>query len=585
MLLLIESGLVLIAVLVAFVCPEVGSHWFEKLERSFARLARRRGLAVVSVGLLALALRASLLPILPIPEPLVHDEFGYLLAADTFAHGRVTNPTHPMWIHFETFSVIQKPTYQSYAQPAQGLILALGKVITGHPFWGVWLSVGLMCAAICWMLQGWLAPEWALLGGLLAILRYGIFGYWANSYWGGAAGAIGGALVLGALPRIIRSQRVRDALLLGLGLAILANSRPYEGVVLSLPVAVALLVWMMSQQHPPFKVSLRRVVAPLCLLLIVIASGIGYYCWRITGNPLRMPYQVERETYAVAPYFFWQSTRAQPTYPYEAMRKAYADGEPKLYMILRTPVWFIYVTLKKAVGFWCFYIGPVLTLPLFMLLVVLPYGFSLRQISRDSRSLLLIFGVSLVGLTLGMFFDPHYAAPISGLTLAILLLATRRLRLWRSSKGRTGLLMSRLIPVICLIMFLLRATAGPLHIPLAHPEWSPWSAWYQLGPQSFGRAAIMKQLQEAAGRHLVVVRYKDSHNPFNEWVYNEADIDASKIVWARETTPTENGDLVKYFEGRHVWLLEPDETPQRISRYALSAGELNPVSQQMNNRQ
>src|SRR5438445_11278627 len=147
MLLLIESGLILIAVLVAFVFPEAGSQWFENLERGFAKLAQRRGLAVVAIGLLALALRAALLPVLPIPEPVVHDDFCYPLASDTFYHGRLTNPTHPMWVQFESFGLIQQPSYQCIAQPAQGLMLAAGKVIGGHPFWGVWFSVGPMCAA------------------------------------------------------------------------------------------------------------------------------------------------------------------------------------------------------------------------------------------------------------------------------------------------------------------------------------------------------------------------------------------------------------------------------------------------------
>jgi hypothetical protein len=566
-LMMVEGGLTLVAIAVSFCWPRFGAGYFLRIERAFGRLAQKQGSAVTAVGAIAFLLRLAILPLCPVPLPFVPDDFSFLLAADTFASGRLANPTPAMWVHFESIHISMKPTYMSMYFPAQGLLLAAGKVLFGHPWYGLLCASALMCAAICWMLQAWLPPTWALLGGMLAVLHLGLFSYWINTYHAaGSIVALGGALVLGALPRFMKTARLRYSLLLAVGVALLAITRPFEGILLCLPVAVMLGCWMFSgKNRPSTAVLIQRTVVPLALI-VAAGAWLAYYDYRAFGSPLTLPYTINRNMYAMAPYFVWQSQRPEPVYRHEVIRQFYYDGELRGFDKFRTLSGFISESLLKATRGVLFFSGIALLPPLIMLRRVL--------MDRRIRFLVLCVLVLAAGMAIEIFLIPHYLAAFTAAFYGIGLQAMRHLRLWSPEGQPIGMTLLRLTVMVCLAVAGLRLFAGPLHFRF--PEWpaSDWNfKWY--GPGYFGteRAHIEAELSGLPGKQLAIVRYSPGHYSFDEWVYNAADIDGSKVIWARGMDAANDLELINYYKDRKVWLVQPDMQPTQISPYRMAEPE------------
>ncbi len=468
-LLILEFGLVLLSVVLAFLAPRLGGGMFGALERRFAALARRKTLAVVVVGIAAAIAGAIPRIVQGLPRPQKHDEFSYLLAADTFAHGRLTNPTHPRWKHVETVHILQQPTYMSMYPPGQGMTLAFGQALFGHPWFGVWVSSALMCALICWALQAWLPPTWALFGGFLAIARISTFSYWVGDYHGGTVACVGGSLMLGALPRFLRRRDWRSGTLFALGLAIVANSRPFEGFAMTAAIG-GIFIW--SLFRAPFKGGKPIPVlafAPMAGIVLVAAAAMMYYDWRITGSPLLRPYDLNRSQYAVANLFVWEGPKPTPVYRHEVMRDFYTNWEMIGFNLSRGWGGWEAGIYERIFRVWFFYVGPLLTIALF------PLGRVIKD--KRLRLLTIIAAFSFVILSTAIFISPHYVAPYTALFYAILLQGLRHVRQWRFRAKAVGLGIMRAIPVICLVLIGFRAAAEPLHWSLLSDA-ATWSSYF-----------------------------------------------------------------------------------------------------------
>jgi hypothetical protein len=494
--------------------------------------------AVILIGLLAVAARIVLLIVEPVPQPHVTDEFSFLLQADTFMHGRLANPTPPFWQHFESIHIFLTPTYASMYFPAQGLILAFGRLF-GSAWIGVLLSSGIMCGAIVWMLQGWMPPRWAFLGGLLAIARFGLFSYWINGYYGGIHATIGGALVLGAWARLIRKRSVSGAFVLAIGLATLAAGRPYEGLLLSVPVAIGMFfAWKRPARD-------WRVFLPIAATLLIAALALGYYCWRVTGSPWTPPYEVNRQQYGWPQTILLTKVPQPPPFRHLEMAH-YFQWESSFHEQASSDA-VLFLFLLKNLVIWSFYVGPALTLTLLAAPRVLR--------DRRIRPLLTPTLVLLVGLAFSQTVVPHYAAPATAAILALVVQGLRHLRFARLRGVAIGAPLLAAIALTMLVMLVTRVAAG------AGPNGDNSSWCCAPGARHPGRAEVVRDLTRIPGNHMVLVRYTPTHFFHDEWVYNDADIPGARIIWARVMSRDENRAMVNYYRGRHIWLLEPDAQP------------------------
>ena len=535
--------------LLAVLLPRLTSKVFRTVESLLARFAARKTLAIIPLLFSVIGTRLAVLPWLPVPVPGIHDEYSYLLLGDTLVRGRLANSPHPMWMSFESFHVNWFPTYSSKYPPAQGAILALGQLL-GHPWIGVLLSVAAMCTAIFWMLRAWLPARWAFLGAALVALKFGVASYWVNSYWGGAVAATGGALVLGAMPRIVRRARThtRDALLLGVGIAILANSRPYEGLFFCIPIAGWFLWWLAGKTKSPATPRTRivSVFAPLAIVLLLTAGFMGYYNWRLTGNAFLFPYVLNSRTYQTAGLFLWDHPKEPLHYHNQQFEDFYTGWEREEYQHTWQDVW--QVTAEKltrggSTYFWC---GALLLLP----------GLPFVLFDRKMRLPLLIFLIGTAGFLVLIWSMPHYAATLTSVIFLLLVQAIRHLRTIRMAGRPLGLALS------WAIFFLLVADVV---VSVENHVCDPLD-WTCDGDPS--RAAIAKKLAQTPGTHLIMVRYEEDHNLHDEWVYNGAEIDTAKVLWARELDPAQNAKLFAYFKDRQLWLVEPDTDNTELIPYS-----------------
>lgn len=477
--------------------------------------------------------RLAMLPWRGVPFPYVLDNFGHLLVADTLCSGRLANPVHPLREHFETFFILDHPSYTSLYPPGLGMILALGQVL-GHPFVGILLAGALAGLAFYWALRVLMPNGWALVGSLIGSLRFGALSYWMDGYIGGVPDAASGALFGGAMFRWAQAPRRHLAVLGAAGWAMWWFIRPAESCF-GLVVTVALVAWYRIRRRGdrPLGV-IRALFLPAAPVLLAAGLFTAAYNYAVSGNLLTLPQMQGQKMLGVPQGFIFQPPIPRPETDSRVHQSMY-EGQLAARIDFGTGHGFAAWTAAKVKLTFLYFFG-------FTLVGLLGYTMYRHGLTRVTSGALGMFSIlSLMEFTFPFWF-PNYMGGSLLLVLVVMTEAVRTVR--RDVERHYGRIIAAVAGLVVAALL-----AMPASIDVTYTRRIPDRAtrFYEL------RARYQESLELEKGRHIVLMDDSPVLERHVTWIHNSADIDNSKIVWARSISPEKDRRLLEYYRDRTVW--------------------------------
>lgn len=523
-----ELTALLLLIPASLLLPERWAVIMRQSWRKCARFCQHPALMTCLFALLAFAGNMAFSLLVRLPEPYVVDEFSYLFGSETLMAGRLTNTTPPFHRHFSFIHNIETPTWQMKYPPGQSLLLAFGSLF-GHPIVGAWAGMALAIGGLCWMLQAVLPCRWAFVGTLLGLLNWWINMRHGQSYMGTSLAMIGGVTTLGALVRLLRAPRPIYGALLGLGLFLMAISRPYEGLIMSLPAALLVLRQLCITQARDRRALLIAGLLPCFLILLISFAWLGYYHKQVTGSAFVMPYQV----------WIQQKSRQTLGALVSSVGRMISDERHPDYNLSQR----IQFVLEHSVSrikpslLICFPVN--LAISLAFLPVVRRRPWFRFFVTTTVITWTAIF------LEQPMWIAPEYTGPLLGPNILLMTLGIRGMSTLKLGSFRIG---GRL-PVLFMAGTVLTFVGHCLRTEKAKPFPEPVQQ----------RLQIAALLQKASGKDLVFVLPPQNPDYTFSWLSNHPDLADAEIIWALSLGSTADQLLRSHYRERRGWSLSWEE--------------------------
>ena len=351
--------------------------------------------------------------------PKTHDECSYAIGAHIVAAGRLWMPRHPLADFFESFYILAKPAYCSIYFPGTAMLFAPG-VWLHLPGWVIPCLCCAGAAAALHLLITELVDDAA--GLLAAILLISLTWFRTFTILMMAQGPmlLAGLLILIVALQWMKLPNWKWALLLGVLAGWAGIIRPVDTLAFAIPVAVLVI----ARRN---RTAIVSVLGMLPFVAIQLVFNVG-----VTSHVAQTPYTLYLQRYQPGSVFgvhaFDPDAAPQSTLP--QMQKDYALS--RTYLQRHTPGNFIkpWLFTQTPEGFppRPAYLAMIAdtTLPARWLLLLLPVGL-LGLTDRRRIACAAVLPIFIGLYILNPFFLEHYAIPLIGSVVLLVILGVRQL--------------------------------------------------------------------------------------------------------------------------------------------------------------
>lgn len=477
-------------------------------------------------------------------HPVISDELAYQFQSQTFINGRVTNQTPASPEHFESQGLLVEPTFSSKYPPLLAAGMALGEKFFGNEHLLGQLGLALSCCLIFLILIEFFSLPLSFSVSLIATLNSFYIFEFANSYRPASLSLLAACLVYygclrslkmaqsGAIPSF-RSE-LGYGLIIGLGLGMLALSRPFIGA-LTFCVSVALYFYSLWIR------GIRSWIIPFLSVILLCGSVQLFINSQVTHNIWKHPHSFVSDKYYMNPGFNFLSKDEPRDYRGNRfLERYYREYEKEIFERQTSFSGYIYEYFVEKIHKYLMFHTTYYLLPF----LLIGFVFLILATIKEKSLRLLFLSQSIMGyFVASLFVVAHlYFYTVTITPIFFLLIAWGVSEVLKFGEDVVG--KRAPVRVFVSIFILFAVTQLNMRGFAFAASRTTRGVYYK---RNFEKALLIAHPNK---KLVIFSKFDESHSIYDNWIYSDPNLNETQILWVTDLGKERNQKFLGHYPER-----------------------------------